>query len=275
MIKNIYGKNKYYKTFKDNHFVNTIIGKEKKIKDNYNYIPRSFLIRGWYSFFYYFIAYPILFIMLKCKYGVKVYGRKNLKHVKGAILIGNHSNIMDGCFASVMVSGLKHNYIVCNKDVVQVVIGKYFTKALGALPLPDSNRGLANLSQAVDEITKKGHYVTIFPEACIWPYYTKVRPMPVASFHYAIKSNVPVIPFAVTYRYAKGKRYLSKKPKVNITICEPIYPNLDLNIKERKEDLCLKTTNVLKSVIETDNNINLYNYIQVGEDENIEKFLAE
>lgn len=265
MKKNKYGKVKYYKNFTDNHFVNAIVFKEKPIPNDYQYIPKCFLVRWWFNFVYYFFAMPILWIMLKVKYGVKVYGKKNMKGVRGAVLIGNHSNSMDGCFASVMVARPKRNFIICNKDAVQVVLGKYFTTALGALPLPDDNRGLLNLANSVDKLLKKGNTVTIFPEATIWPYYTKLRPMPSASFHYAVRSNVPVVPFAVTYRYAKGKNKFAKKPKVNVTICKPIYPDLNLNAKERKEDLAFKTQNALKVVIESEGNVAFYNYVKVEE----------
>lgn len=268
MSKIKYGKTMFYKDYTDNHFVNSIVLKEKKIKNNYQYIPKCFLVRWWFNLFYYVFAMPILKILMKCKYHVKVYGKKNMKGMKGCIFIGNHTNVMDGCFASAVVASPKRNYIITNKDAVQVVLGKYFTKALGALPLPDDNRGLLNLAESVDILLKQGHAVTIFPEATIWPYYTKLRPMPAASFHYAVKSNVPVIPFAVTYRYAKGKNYLKKKPKVNITICEPIYPDLSLPPKERKIDLSVKTMNSLRPIIEGPDNVALYNYVQIDDKEN-------
>lgn len=237
MKKVKWGKKRYYTDFKDDSFMKTIVLKEKKIKNDYKYIPKSFTIRLLRNLFYYLIAAPILWIFGKIKYRIKVVGKKNLKKVKGgAILIGNHSNAADGVFASVFVAFPKKNYFITNKDAVQVILGKYFTKALGALPLPDEPRGLVNLSNAVETLVKKGNYVTIYPEATIWPYYTKLRPLAPATFHYAIKSEVPVVPFAVTYRYAKGKNYLKKKPRVNITILEPIYPDKNLSGIEAKRD---------------------------------------
>jgi len=266
MKKIKWGEKRYYTDFKDNSYMNTKVLKEKKIRNDYKYLPRSILVKVLRFLFYYFMAAPILYFVAKIKYGVKVNGRKNLKKVKGgAILIGNHTNPFDCAFASVFVGLPKRNYFICNKDAVQVVIGKYFTKALGALPLPDEPKGLINLSNAVDSLVKKGNYVTIYPETCIWPYYTKLRPLASANFHYAVKSEVPIIPFAVTYRYARGKNYLRKKPKVNISICEPIYPNKELRAIEAKQDLADKTTQVLKSVIEIEDNVALYEYLPIKE----------
>lgn len=259
--KNIYGEKKYYSDYKDNRYVKTIMFKEEVIKNDYKYVPNRF-VRFFSGLFYYLFAYPILWIMLKIKYGVKVKGKSNLKGLKGAVLIGNHTCVMDGCFASVFVAFPKRNYIITKKDAVSVVVAKHFTKALGVLPLPDQNRGLVNLSQAIDFYLNKGKTVSIFPEACIWPYYNKLRPLPPANFHYAVKSNKPVVPFCITYRYKKGKNYLAKKPNVNITILEPIYPDTTLTPSEAKLQLASETERVMRAVINRDDNVGLYQYIK-------------
>ena len=260
-----WGEKRYYSSLKDDSFMHTKVLKKKNIKNNYRYLPRKLIVRGLRWVFYYFFAAPICFLITKINCGVKVKGRENLKKFKGgAILIGNHSHVLDCMLASVYVGFPRRNYFVSNKDAVQVAVGRYFTKALGVLPLPDEQKGLINLANAINILLKKGNTVTIYPEASIWPYSTFLRPLPPATFHYAVKSDVPVVPFAVTYRYAKF-RPKAKKPKVNITILEPIYPNHELSIVERKQDLCNKTTQALKNVIETEDNVKLFEYVQLAE----------
>lgn len=256
-----WGKVRYYSSYNDD-FVTTPIAKEKEIKDNYNYLTRGVVFKFFGNLFYYIIAYPIIWLINKIKYGVKVKGKKNLKKIKGGyIIMGNHSCFFDQCFDSVMVAFPRKNYIVANKGVVEVPVARFLVKTLGALPLPDTPRGLANLNNAIGKIVKKGGCVTIYPEAHLWPYYTGVRSIPPASFHYAIKNDVPVVPVAVTYRYAKGKNYLKKKPKVNLTIMEPIYANKDLSSADCKKDMAKRTEDALRSVIETDDNVALYKYV--------------
>lgn len=269
--KVVWGEKRYYTDWKDNSFMKTIVLREKKIKNNYRYIPCWF-VRFFQGLFYYVFALPILTIMLKVKYGVKVYGKKNMRKVKGgAILIGNHTHAMDGCFASVNVAFPKRNYIITKKDAVEVIFAKHFTKALGALPLPDEPKGLANLSKAIDFYLKHGKTVTIFPEACVWPYYNKLRPLAPANFHYAVKSNVPVVPFCVTYRYAKGKNYLNKKPKVNITILEPIYPDLSLSPTDAKNKLAQQTEEAMRKVIDKEDNVAFFEYVQKDKNDETNK----
>lgn len=257
-----WGEKRYVSSYKDDRFMNTPIGKERKIDSNYKYITKNPFKRFIYWILNYLIAYPVLGIMLKVKHGVKVYGKKNIRKLKGgAILIGNHTQPLDCGIVSVNVAFPKRNYIVCNKEAVEVTLGRFFTTALGALPLPDDLKGLHNLSNTIDELVKKGKTVTIFPEAAIWPYNTMLRPLPSANFHYAVKSNVPVVPFCVTYRYAKGKNYLNKKPKIDVHILEPIYPDTALKPSEAKMKLAEQTEAAMKAVIETPNNVALYEYV--------------
>lgn len=215
----------------------------------------------------YVFALPILSLMLKFKHGVKVYGKQNLRKIKGGvILIGNHTQSLDCAICSISVAFPKRNYIICNKEAVEVPVGRFFTKALGALPLPDDLKGLSNLSKTIDTLVKNGKAVTIFPEATIWHYHAKLRPLDSANFHYAVKSNVPIVPFCVTYRYAKGKNYLNKKPKINVTVLPPIYPDTSLKPSEAKVKLRDQTEEAMRAVIETPENVALYKYYMSNAD---------
>ncbi len=253
MKKVTWGEKKYYSDLTENSFMHTRIGKEKKIPNDYKYVPKSKLVKCLRFLFYYIVAVPVCWIYAKLTCSVKVKGKKNIKKLKGgAVLIGNHSHPLDCMFASVFVAAPKRNYIIANKEAVEVVGGRYFTKALGALPLPDNMKGLANLSDAVTTLLKQGNNVTIFPEAAIWPYSTFLRPFPSANFHYAAVANVPIVPFAVTYRYAKH-RPLRKKPKVNVTISEPIYADKTLALPAQKKDLATRTFNAVNQIVSRDN----------------------
>lgn len=73
--KVVWGEKRYYTDWKDNSFMKTIVLREKKIKNNYQYVPCWF-VRFFQGLFYYVFALPILTIMLKVKYGVKVYEKR-------------------------------------------------------------------------------------------------------------------------------------------------------------------------------------------------------
>ena len=57
----------------------------------------------------------------------------------------------------------------------------------------------------------------IYPEAHVWPYYTKIRPFISASFKYPTKLDAPS--FSMTTTYQKRKR--GKRPKMVVYIDGP------------------------------------------------------
>ena len=259
--KNIYNQPRYYSDFNED-FMHTKTVKDIVVDEKYQYIPKNPLVRIFRNLMYYSLGYPGVKLIDRFSYGVKVYGKKNLKKIKGALLVGNHSNEFDGCFAIVEVSGPRKCYVIANKDAIEVPVARFFTKAFGALPVADTNKGLANLNNSVVKLLQKGNRVAIFPEAHIWPYYTGLRPFSSVGFHYAVKANVPVVPFAVTYRLRKGKNKMAKKPKVNITILNPIYPDKNKTLSENKAYLAQEAYEQIKQALEKANSPKLYDYIK-------------
>ena len=80
---------------------------------------------------------------------------------------------------------------------------------------------------------QKGYSITIFPEAHIWPYYTKIRPFKNVSFKYPIEYNTPV--FCVTNTYQKrGKN----KVRITTYIDGPFFIDEKLSKKENQQKLC-------------------------------------
>ena len=76
--------------------------------------------------------------------------------------------------------------------------------------------------------------MTIYPEAHIWPYYTKIRPFEAVSFKYPVALDVPV--YALTNTYHQRKK---GSDRVNIItyIDGPFYPDKSLKPKERQQVL--------------------------------------
>ena len=101
----------------------------------------------------------------------------------------------------------------------------------GAIPIPSNIKATRNFLESIRKKIEKGYSITIFPEAHIWPYYTKIRPFKPVSFRYPAELNVPS--FCVTNTYQKkgnGFRIVSY-------IDGPFYPDENLNFQERKKDL--------------------------------------
>ena len=81
---------------------------------------------------------------------------------------------------------------------------------------------LLTIFNAIDQIVADKKTILIYPEAHIWPYYTKIRPFPSTSFRYPIKFNVPSFSITTTYQKVgkrKPNKYLTQKLLKNIDIC--------------------------------------------------------
>ncbi len=72
--------------------------------------------------------------------------------------------------------------------------------------------------------------IAIYPEAHIWPYYTKIRPFDEKSFRYPVDFDKPVFSFTNTYQ----KRKFSKKPKMVTYVDGPFFPDASVPKKARQ-----------------------------------------
>lgn len=66
------------------------------VYENYQYVPKSIIFNFFSNILYYVIAFPILYIVTKIVYNLKIEGRENLKQVpNGAVSVSNHVLILD------------------------------------------------------------------------------------------------------------------------------------------------------------------------------------
>ena len=156
------------------------------------------------------------------------------KHRKdGYFMYGNHTQDIADPFIPNMINLPKTNYVVVHANNVSMpVLGK-ITPSLGALPIPEGMKGYKNFLEAIDTRISQGHCVVIYPEAHIWPYYTKIRNFPDTSFAYPAKSGTPVYCFTNTYH----KRRFFKHPRIITYVDGPFYPDMDQPLKARRKEL--------------------------------------
>ena len=93
---------------------------------------------------------------------------------------------------------------------------------------------MSKLEKYIEEKIKNKNSITIYPEAHIWPYYTKIRPFKAVSFKYPAKLNAPVYSITNTYQ-SYGKKH--KKIQLVSYVDGPFYPDEKLTLKERQQDL--------------------------------------
>lgn len=203
--------------------------KRPEVPKNYRYL-RKLHVLSWMA--YYFLARPILGTY--CFFhGIRVKNKKNLKPLKktGYFVYSNHVAISDVFkFSSYAMS--KRVNIIGYSDALSLKVIRPLIRALGYLPIPDDIDNLKKLKKAIEVLVNKKEAILIYPEAHIWPYYTKIRNFKDVSFSYPAEMNEPVVPAVTIFR---GKP--NRKPKQTIIFGKPIYPNEDMTPLENKRYL--------------------------------------
>ncbi len=208
----------------------------RTIDENYRYVHKNVFYRFFAMLLYRVIAKPLSFLFLKLRFGWKVKNKKLLKSVPkktAYFLYGNHTSAAADPFVPALLSGKKHAYVIVHPANVSIPCMGRINAALGALPLPDTLKATKNFLAAIDKRVSSNTTICIYPEAHIWPYYTKIRPFKDMSFRYPVQYGAPVFTFTNTYQ----KRKFFRSPRLVTYIDGPFYPDKTLSPKQAKETL--------------------------------------
>jgi len=207
----------------------------RKIDENYKYKRGS----AWNKISYIFqniLSMPIKLFYAKFKLKIKFVGREKFKQCRktGFFMYGNHTQVFGDTFIPSLADFPKRNFLIVNPENISMKGSGWVIELLGAVPVPGNIKATKNFMDRIEELQNKNCSITIYPEAHIWPFYTKIRPFKSVSFKYPVKYDKPVFCFVNTY-HAYGK----KKDKVRIVtyIDGPFYPDKSLSPKEAQESL--------------------------------------
>lgn len=225
----------YYTDPLNDDFAGTKI-KTQKVDPKYRYIHKNICWR-FFAYTTCALVKPIVYIIETALLGVKIKNKKALRKVKGGcFLYGNHTSFIDA-YTPYVLSGLKTNRILVNPDALSIKGIKTLVEMFGAMPVPDDLATMRNFVNAIEYYNKKGHNITIYPEAHIWPYYTGVRPFKDSSFYYPAKMNAPVVAFFTAYTQPTGIFKKFKKANITVYVSDPFYPDLTKPVKEAQKEL--------------------------------------
>lgn len=207
----------------------------RRIDENYVYIHKGLFKKLTHFFWYRIVATPLAWLYLKIKFRHKIINRGVLKGVKdGYFLFGNHTQAIADALIPSMISYPKHTYVIVHPNNVSMPVLGRITPSLGALPLPDDKTAAENFIRAVKTRVEEGKAVCIYPEAHIWPYYTKIRPFGEKSFRYPVNYGKPTYCFTNTYQ-KRGKR--GQKVRLVTYVDGPFYPDGTKSAQEGRKEL--------------------------------------
>lgn len=223
---------------------------EFNIDKNYEYISKSKTFLFASNLIYYGIAYPILKLLTKIIYDLKIEGKENIENIEsGAISVSNHVLFLD-CAMIGLAYGKKEIYYTTQEGSFKIPFVRKLIKLLKAIPIPQSIDNRKHFLKAIEETLSKGSIVHFYPEAALWPYCDRIRKFKNGAFDVAVRNNVPIIPIVFKFREPIGIRKIFKRKKdVTLKILDPIKCEEEKNTKQKVEELKEKVFKKMENAI--------------------------
>lgn len=228
-------KTYYYKDYDEDIIKNK--NQDIELKNNYKWIHKNIVYKV-YSFIVYVIFFVFGLFYTKVILHVSIKNKKVLKNRSDYFLFMNHTQVMGDAFIPALISFPKRAYVVANKANLGIpVLGK-FLPALGAIVVPEN---LHDYKKFIDALKYYKGVKVIYPEAHVWPYYTKIRPFASTSFKLAYELEKDIFSATVTYK----KRKYFKKPKIVIYIDGPFEVRKSESKKSDVDKICCNVRDVM------------------------------
>ena len=252
-----------YPEYTDQHYLEVKKDRGIIFDKNYPYIDKSkpFLFKKfWMRFMLHFMVFSVARIRL----GLKVKGKENIKNnkelfKKGAVSICNHVHLFDYLAVMYAIKPFKPYLLAWDKNI-NGETGNLM-RLVGGIPIPkgDMQATIAFLN-AVEKEISNGGWLHIYPEASMWEFYAPIRPFKKGSSYFACKCHKPIVPLAISYRKPGWirKNIFKQIACFTLSIGEPIFPNEKLPIKEREDDLTVRSHDAICSLAGIEPSENIY-----------------
>ncbi len=245
-------KVQYYSSFSED--VVSSENQSARVPDGYEWI-RPGIKAKISSALTYSAAVALGWIWCKASLGISYKNRKAVSTAKdGCFIYCNHTQPFGDVVLPAFLSLKKRVYTIVSPANLGIPVIGRILPALGALPIPDGLGQMKSFLNAVSKRASGKNCVVIYPEAHVWPYYTKIRPFEDTSFRFPVELDKPAFAMTVTYQ----KRSFGIRPKATIYLDGPFYPNKALSPKQRRAELC----NRIKGAMEERSKLSTYEYIK-------------
>ncbi|MDR3249130.1 MAG: glycosyltransferase, partial [Treponema sp.] len=217
-----------------------MIQENKELRKFNNRLLRSNHVKEFFCrVFYFCIAMPILILINRCFFGLKIQNKKNLKKIKGtgAVAICNHVHQMDCTICAVAFTNRKLMF-VSQPSNFSLAIAGLFVDILGSVPTPSTPKEIQSFMYTLSKHLRNRRVVLFYPEGERVNYATGLRSFQRGPFYLAIDAQVPVLPMKIIYRPPDGLlKHFKKNPCLTLVIGDPIYPNSLLLNNDAEADI--------------------------------------
>ena len=214
--------NKNHKVEHDYDVVKNV--KEIKLKKDYTFFNQNPFFKLGSFFVVLLIKIFVYFIYGKLFSGLRIRGKKNLKHLKKDrfILVSNHVHVLDAIWLGSLIFPRKIYVTMLQSNLGLPYVGNILRIA-GGIPIPETKEHMVHfLDELKTELSKKTP-VLVMPEASIRPYHVGIRKFLSGAFRFAADSDAKILPFVYVYKKPNFiQKLYSKKPRLHLHILEPV-----------------------------------------------------
>ncbi len=201
----------------------------------YRYMRTGWLFRIFEFLFYYGIMIPVVYMLQKVYCHQKFANRRVLRQAKkdGCFLVSNHTQVQSDSYIGPLGTYPKKCFIISNPHVLSIRGLRLGMQAYGVIPLGSNLEEKKAFLNCVQTRLEEGKAIIVYPEAHVWPYYTKIRPFDYQSFWYLSKLKKPM--FVLTNCYQKRRFF--KRPQIVTYADGPFYPREGLSEMDAAKEL--------------------------------------
>lgn len=259
------------KTFYYHDFTDDVVDSQDQdftLPDDYKVFKGGVGRRIWYKIAR-SLACAFAWIYSRGILGIKVIGKEKLKPFKdkGYFIFGNHTQMLGDPFTPMTIVNPYRYYAVAAQANFGIpFLGKYVIPAAGLPVGKNIKQSIQLLKDVKYAYNNKKAAIVIYPEAHLWPYYTEIRPFPVTSMNFPV--TLKAASFSMTTVYKKPK--FGKRPKIQVYIDGPFYPDMTLGKKAAQQKLHDDIFLAMKNRAEL-SNYAYYNYVKIEKTNRDEK----
>ncbi|MFQ5863008.1 MAG: lysophospholipid acyltransferase family protein [Candidatus Brocadiales bacterium] len=184
----------------------------------------------WYSF-----LRILAQVMFPAFLRYRSFGRKNVPHRGGVLIVCNHQSYADPLLIGVGLDRQIH--IMARRSLFHKnIFFRWLIQSLNAFPLKDNGVNVGAIKEAIKRI-KEGNIVLIFPEG------TRTRDGSIGEIHPGIavianRAGSPVVPAVIHGAFEawpRTRKFFRLRPKIKVAFGKPLY--FDSSPEEFKEEV--------------------------------------
>jgi 1-acyl-sn-glycerol-3-phosphate acyltransferase len=157
-------------------------------------------------------------------YRLRITGRENLRVFDRAVLVSNHTMLLDPGIIAHAISP-RRTYFTMLEDTALIPFLGTFVRLLGGVPIPERPGALLMLDAAAREALSHLGLIHFFPEGECYRGSQVIQPFHPGAFLLACRLSAPIIP-VTTVLHERRWRGVRLPPRVTIVIGEAVHPPL-------------------------------------------------